>query len=69
MSDVIREIMRDMERESAATQRLMNRTIRAVRDQSFAPTGGYRPANVSPTSSVNIPAGVTVRIVQPRFPR
>lgn len=67
MSDIIRRLTRDVEREAAATQRLMNRTIRAVREQSFAPVGGYRPAAVLPTSSVNIPAGVTVSIATPRF--
>lgn len=68
MSDIIRRLSRDSEREAAATQRLMNRTIRAVREQSFAPVGGYRPAPILPTSSVNIPAGVTVSVIAPRFP-
>jgi hypothetical protein len=68
MSDIIRQLSRDVEREAAATQRLMNRTIRAVREQSFAPAGGYRPSPVSSTSSVNIPAGVTVSVITPRFP-
>jgi uncharacterized membrane protein YdjX (TVP38/TMEM64 family) len=68
MSDIIRKLSRDSEREAAATQRLMNRTIRAVREQSFAPVGGYRPSPVSPVSSVNIPAGVTVSVIAPRFP-
>lgn len=68
MSDIIRSLTRDVEREAAATQRLMNRTIRAVREQSFAPVGGYRPSPVSPTSNINIPAGVTVSVIAPRFP-
>lgn len=68
MSDIIRRLSRDVEREAAATQRQMNRMMRAVRDQSFAPIGGYRPANIVPTSSVNIPAGVTMSVIAPRFP-
>jgi uncharacterized membrane protein YdjX (TVP38/TMEM64 family) len=68
MSDIIRKLSRDTERESLAIQRQMNRTMRAVREQSFAPIGGYRPSPVSPTSSVNIPAGVTVSVIAPRFP-
>lgn len=68
MSDIIRRLARDVERESAATQRQMNRMMRAVRDQNFAPVGGYRPSPVPSTSSVNIPAGVTVSVIAPRFP-
>lgn len=68
MSDIIRQLTNDVERESAATQRSLNRIMRAVRDQSFTPVGGYRPANILPTSSVNIPAGVTITVATPRFP-
>lgn len=68
MSDIIRKLTRDVERESADTQRQMNRMMRAVRDATFTPVGGYRPANVLATSSVNIPAGVTVSVIAPRFP-
>lgn len=68
MSDIIRQLSRDSEREAAATQREISRMTRAVRDQSFAPVGGYRPANILPTSSVNIPAGVSITINGPRFP-
>jgi uncharacterized membrane protein YdjX (TVP38/TMEM64 family) len=68
MSDIIRKLTRDTERDSLALQRQMNRTMRAVREQSFAPIGGYRPSPVSPVSSVNIPAGVTVSVIAPRFP-
>jgi hypothetical protein len=68
MSDIIRQLSREVEREAAATQREISRMTRAVRDQSFAPVGGYRPASVLPTSSVNIPAGVTISVIAPRFP-
>lgn len=69
MSDIIRQLTRDVERDAAATQRMMTRMTRAVRDQSFAPTGGYRPSPVPAVSNINIPAGVTVSVVTPRLPR
>lgn len=68
MSDIIRKLTRDVEREAAATQRAMNRTTRAVREQGFVPVGGYRPVGILPTASVNIPAGVTMSVIAPRFP-
>lgn len=68
MSDIIRKLSRDSEREALATQRQMNRMARAVRDQTFVPVGGYRPAPILPTSSVNIPAGVSISVITPRFP-
>lgn len=68
MSDIIRKLSRDSERDALATQRQMNRMARAVREPTFVPVGGYRPAPILPTSSVNIPAGVSVTINGPRFP-